>query len=181
MDLPDAGPVGYTPALDPEKHIVISGEPSRRHRVTNNLLGTPALCPVIRRTRRIEEYFKSEIKAEAAALVQGCDPQILTKAINYLYTKETRETFALEGEVASGSKAERFIDALRSVRDFDPTSEEDQTRLQNVIVDPRYAASGWRDFQNFVGETASGHREIVHFICPKPEDVRPLMGGFAAW
>ena len=68
-----------------------------------------------------------------AALVQGCDPQILTKAINYLYTKETRETFALEGEVASGSKAERFIDALRSVRDFDPASE-DQTRLQNVVT-----------------------------------------------
>jgi hypothetical protein len=180
LDLPDAGPVGYAPALDPKKHIVISGEQSRRHRVTNNLLGTPALCPVIRRTRRIENCFESEIKVEAAALVQGCDPQILTKAINYLYTKETRETFALEGEVASGSKAERFIDALRSVRDFDPASEEDQTRLQNVIVDPRYAASGWRDFQNFVGETASGHREIVHFICPKPEDVRPLMNGFAA-
>jgi hypothetical protein len=180
LDLPDAGPVGYAPALDPEKHIVISGEQSRRHRVTNNLLGTPALCPVIRRTRRIEDCFKSEIKEEAAALVQGCDPHILARAINYLYTKETRETFALEGEVASGSKAERFIDALRSVRDFDPASEQDQTRLQNVIVDPRYAASGWRDFQNFVGETTSGHREIVHFICPKPEDVHSLMGGFAA-
>jgi hypothetical protein len=180
LDLPDAGPVGYAPALDPEKHIVISGEQSRRHRVTNNLLGTPALCPVIRRTRQLEACFKSEIKAEAAALVQGGDPRVLGRAINYLYTKETRETFALEGEVASGSKAERFIDALKSVRDFDPASEEDQTRLQNVIVDPRYAASGWRDFQNFVGETTSGHREIVHFICPKPGDVRSLMAGFAA-
>jgi Fic/DOC family len=180
LNLPDVGPVGYTPALDPDKHIVIPGEQSRRHRVTNNLLGTPALCPVIRRTRRIEDCVKSEIKEEAAALVQGCDPQILAKAINYLYTKETRETFALEGEVASGSKAERFIDALRSVRDFHPGSEEDQTRLQNVIVDPRYAASGWRDFQNFVGETTSGHREIVHFICPKPEDLHSLMDGFAA-
>jgi hypothetical protein len=29
LNLPDAGPVSYTPALDPEKHIVISGEQSR--------------------------------------------------------------------------------------------------------------------------------------------------------
>jgi hypothetical protein len=180
LDLPDAGAVGYASALDPGKHVTIAGEPSRRHRVTNNLLGTPALCPVIRRTSRIGEYLKSEIGAEAAGLVRGCDPHILAKAVNYLYTKETKETFALEGEVASGSKAERFIDALRSMRDFDPTSEADQTRLQNVIVDPRYAASGWRDFQNFVGETTSDHREIVHFICPKPEDLHSLMGGFAA-
>jgi hypothetical protein len=180
LDLSDAGPVGYAPALDPGKHVTITGEPSRRHRVTNNLLGTPALCPIIRRTSRIEAYLKSEIGAEAAGLVRECDPHILAKAVNYLYTKETRETFALEGEVASGSKADRFIDALRSMRDFDPTSEADQTRLQNVIVDPRYAASGWRDFQNFVGETISDHREIVHFICPKPEDLHSLMGGFAA-
>lgn len=180
LDLPDAGPVGYTPALSPERHIVLPGEPSRRHRVTDNLLGTPGLCPTIRRTPQIEALLRSDIRAEAAALVRSCDPQILARAISYLYTKETRETFAIEGETASGTKAERFIEALRSVRGFDPASERDQTRLQNVIVDPRYAATGWRDFQNFVGESSTGHREIVHFICPKPEDVRSLMAGFAA-
>jgi hypothetical protein len=181
LDLPDAGPVGYTPALSPDKHIVrLPGEPSRRHRVTNNLLGTPALCPVIRRTPQIDALSRSGIQAEAAALIQGTDPQILARSIQYLYTKETKGTFELERETASGTKAERFIAALRSIRDFDAASERDQTRLQGMIVDLRYAASGWRDFQNFVGESATGHREIVHFICPKPEDVRDLMGGFAA-
>lgn len=180
LDLPDAGAVAYTPALPPEKHIVlVPGKPSRRHRVTDNLLGGPGLCPVIRRTPRIDALLQTDIRTEATALVEGCDPQILARAINYLYTKETRGTFAIEGESASGTKAERFIAALRSLRDFDPASERDQTRLQNIIVDPRYAAAGWRDFQNFVGESSTGHREIVHFICPKPEDVRSLMAGFA--
>ncbi|WP_377831400.1 hypothetical protein ACFKHW_40490 (plasmid) [Bradyrhizobium lupini] len=32
-----------------------------------------------------------------------------------------------------------------------------------------------RDFENFVGETLGSHREKVHFICPKPEDVKSLM------
>lgn len=180
LDLPDAGPVAYVPALSPEQHIVLPGEPSRRHRVIDNLLGTPALCPMIRRTPAIDALLQSGIRDEAAALVQGCDPQILARAVTYLYTKETKDTFAIEGETASGTKAERFVAALRSVRDFDPASEKDQTRLQNVIVDPRYAAAGWRDFQNFVGESSIGYDEIVHFICPKPDDVRPLMAGFAA-
>ncbi|MCM8735781.1 Fic family protein [Azospirillum sp. A1-3] len=68
---------------------------------------------------------------------------------------------------------------MRTVRNFDPASERDQTRLQNVIVDHRYAAAGWRDFQNFVGESSTGYREITHFIFRKPEDVRSLMAGFA--
>ena len=47
-------------------------------------------------------------------------------------------------------------------------------RLQGDIVDPRYAAADWRDFQNFVGVTVQGYREEVHFICPRPEDVPSL-------
>lgn len=180
LDLPDAGPVAYIPALSPEQHIVLPGEPSRRHRVIDNLLGRPAFCPMIRRTPAIDALLQSGVREEAAALVQGCDPQILARAVTYLYTKETKDTFAIEGETASGTKAERFVAALRSVHDFDPASEKDQTRLQNVIVDRRYAAAGWRDFQNFVGESSIGYDEIVHFICPKPDDVRPLMAGFAA-
>ncbi|WP_109072878.1 MULTISPECIES: hypothetical protein [unclassified Azospirillum] len=90
-------PSRYTPALLPDKHIVLPGGPSRRHRVTDNLLGTPSLCPVIRRTPQIEALLRSGIREEAAVLVRGCDPQILARAINYLYTKETKETFAVEG------------------------------------------------------------------------------------
>lgn len=56
--------------------------------------------------------------------------------------------------------------------------------LQNIIVDPRYAARGLRDFQNFMGETIAGYREAVHFICPRPADIQSLMGdwaGMTAW
>jgi Fic family protein len=50
--------------------------------------------------------------------------------------------------------------------------------LQNSIVDARYAEKDWRAIQNYVGQTASNYSEIVHFICPKPEDVPGLMGGW---
>ena len=48
-------------------------------------------------------------------------------------------------------------------------------RLQNAIVDPRYAEAGWRTVQNFVGQTKSDFTDHLHFVCPKPEDVPSLM------
>ena len=67
---------------------------------------------------------------------------------------------------------------LKEAPDFDAADKAALIRLQGEIVDPRYAATAWRDFQNFVGATGGGYREEVHFICPRPEDVSGLMN---AW
>jgi hypothetical protein len=40
-------------------------------------------------------------------------PRNLTRAVNYLYTKETKSSFAIEHEVATGQRAERFVGALQ--------------------------------------------------------------------
>jgi len=98
--------------------------------------------------------------------------------VSYLYTKETRSSFAIEGETPSASRTERFVAVLRDAHDFDPTDKAALVRLQGAIVDPRYAAADWRDFQNFVSATVAGYREEVHFICPRPDDVAGLM---ASW
>ncbi|MEX2534775.1 MAG: Fic family protein [Trueperaceae bacterium] len=98
--------------------------------------------------------------------------------MNYLYTKETRSSFAIEGERPTENRASRFIAALKAAPNFDPTLTEALVRLQGGIVEPRYAATGWRDHQNFVGETVAGYREQVHFISPRPEDVAQLMDGW---
>jgi Fic family protein len=102
-------------------------------------------------------------------------PQTLARAIQYLYTKETKSSFEIEHEHASPEKAQRFIAALERGDKFDPSDIKNLIALQNAIVDPRYANKDLRDFQNFVGETIGSHREKVRFICPKPEDVRPLV------
>ncbi|GLV24643.1 Fic family protein [Sphingobium sp. TomTYG45] len=46
--------------------------------------------------------------------------------------------------------------------------------------DRRYAATDWRNFQNFVGEKTVDFREEIHFIRPRPEDVASLMTGWMA-
>jgi hypothetical protein len=179
LDLKDAGAVGYVDALDPKLHITSRAIPSRRHKVNDNIPGRPGFAPMVRRTPRLAAFQAEDLAAEARNVVAGCDPAVLARAVSYLYTKETKSSFEIEHETATGQRAERFVAALRTARSFDPTDPHGLVELQNVIVDRRYAAHGFRDFQNFVGETVGGYREVVHFICPRPNDVRPLMSAWA--
>ncbi len=177
LDLPDARAVVAVPALDPRLHVTASGILSSRHRVEDNLTGSRRLCPIVRRTKRLEDLLATDLRGMIAALLRDTDPEVLRRALSFLYTKETRSSFAIEGEEPSPDRAGRFVAALRSVRDFDVGSEADFVRLQNLIVDPRYRAAGWRDTQVFIGETAAGYREIVHCVFPRPQDVPDLMEG----
>lgn len=140
-----------------------------------NLLGDAGLCPTVRRTRRLETWMAARLGDDARALTARYDPAVLARAVNYLYTKETGSSFAIEGETPSPSRTERFVAALRSAADFDPADHAAIVRLKGSVVDPRYAAAGWRDFQNWVGGVAAGYREAVDFIPPRPEDVPGLM------
>ncbi len=178
VDLPSAATGNYVSAMDPEKNVVSSRINSPRHRVINNLLGSRLLCPTVRLTPKLRAYMASGLSQEARALTAGYDSDMLARAVNYLYTKETKSSFALEGERPNAPKAERFVAALKDAYKFDTSSKHDLIDLQSQIVDPRYAAKDWRDFQNFVGETVAGYKEKVHFICPKPQDVPDLMQGW---
>ncbi len=180
LDLDDAKTGNYVGALDPNRHLVAARRNSRRHRVADNLLGGPELCPAVRLTLKLRGAMESGLDKEARVLMESHDPAILARAVNYLYTKEMRSSFALEGETPSGWRAERFVAALKSAPDFDPADKAALLRLHATIVDPRYAADDWRTIQNFVGETIGGYREWVHFICPRPADVPSLMRGWTA-
>jgi len=175
LDIEDAGAVTYVDALDPERHIVANGVRSRRHKVTDNLLGVSGFFLTVRRTAKIQQHIAAKLDEVAKAYTAKVPAETLMRAVQYLYTKETKSSFEIEHERPTPEKARRFIAALQQGEKFDPTDEKGLIALQNEIVDPRYAASDVRDFQNFVGETLGAHREKVHFVCPKPEDVKPLM------
>ena len=180
LDLDDAKTGNYVSALDHRRHVGTGRRNSRRHRVADNLLGGAGLCPSVRLTPKLRRAMKSSLDEEARALMEGCEASILARAVNYLFTKETRSSFALEGETPRGDRAERFVAALKSASEFDAANKADILRLHAIIVDPRYAADDWRTVQNFVGETIGGYRERVHFICPRPKDVPSLMRGWTA-
>ncbi len=178
LDVPDVPPTGYADLLNPKLHFTGKPVQIRRHRINNNLLGNRDYCPLIRRTDAIESFIAEGLDEEAKKIVEETDPIILARAVSYLYTRETKSSFAIEGETPGKSRSERFISALANAADFDTTDKTNFIELQNKIVDPRFAAKDWRDVQNFVGQTMPDYSEQVHFVCPMPEDVPDLIDGW---
>lgn len=179
LDLPNAATGVYAEALDPDRHIVGARKTSSRHRIYDNLLGAPGFSPTIRRTQKLVDLIESRLQAKAENLTRDADPALLRRAVAYLYTKETKSTFEIEGETASPQREERFVAALTRAAGFRTSDKASLIELQNIIVDPRFAANDWRIIQNYVGETISGYRQRIHLICPKPEDVAQLMSSWA--
>jgi Fic/DOC family len=179
LPLQDAAAGAYAPVLDPTRHFVASRRLVRRQRVADNLPGGPGLCPLVRRTPTLQGMIDARLDEEARQLTVGTDPMTLERAIRYLYTKETRSSFALEGEELSSRREERFLQSLYGAATSDPTDKATLLELQGRIVDQRYAARDWRDTQIFVGEAGRGYRQLVHFIGPKPNDVPGLMEAWA--
>ena len=166
----------YAELLD-STQLVTAEQPQQRDtrwRIFNNLPGSSAYAPLIERTEAVEYTLKHNWRDEAAAaLATGSgDEALLRRALNYLYIKETRSSFEIERETPSEARAARFVDALKQAGQgstADALSEKSLSSLQNLIVDARYAESGFRRIQNYVGASVRW-KNIVHQIlqCRNP-------------
>lgn len=178
LDAPDRTSGPYVDLLDSHLHITGPVTRIRRQRVFDNLLGNQHYCPLLRRTEKLEAGMAKNLAERARSLVATVEPAVLKRAVHYLYAKETKSSFAIEGEAPSKDRSDRFVAALMRAEKFDPSSKQSLVDLQNAIVDPRYAQKDWRDIQVYVGETLPDFSQDVHFVCPKPQDVPSLMDGW---
>ena len=179
LDLLNAATGNYVPIADESLQFVSpTVRRSPRHRVVDNLLGDMNFCPLVRKSRRLREWSNSDLSERAQRVVAQIDPRDLQRATDYLYRKETKASFLIEREEVSPTREDRFMVALQ---DADHTlwyNEIQLVRLQNEIVDPRYAEPGYRTKQVYVGQTLPSGSERVHYPCPRTADVSRLMAGW---
>ena len=170
----------YTDLLDAGKYITGHTVKNNRWRINDNLLGTQNYCPIVRRTKQMEELLSLNIPEKIERLRKEFSPEIFRRAANYLYSKETRSSFEIEKEKPSADRMEKFITLLSKAGTEKTDQILDENRLvqlQNVIVDPRFAATSFRDYQNFIGQTLPNYQDFIHYICPPPVYVHSLMQG----
>lgn len=179
LDLPNATQGTWCPALDPETSFTATGVRSRRHRVIDNLLGDHAFCPVVRRTPTLTRTIAKRLDHRAAQIARGIDPTLLARATRYLYTKETRCSFAIERE-KPGDRMERYVQQLATIGRLPLDTEAGLVEVQSSLVDPKYAEKRMRspgDPEVYVGETV-GFREHIHHIGAPSAVIPELMGGW---
>lgn len=168
----------YVDALEAKDYFTVTnGEKSSRHRIVNNLLGPRSFCPVVRRTNTLAKLDSSDLRKTCDNIVTAYPPELLRRALSYLYNKETKSSFEIENIKPNASRTEKFISSLELAEKEDFCAKAKLIELQNRIVDPRFKDGDYRAGQNYVGQTVSYQKEIIHFVCPKPEDLQSLMEG----
>jgi hypothetical protein len=181
LPIEDVGQVHYIDLLDPEQYYTATpGRPVRRQRVNDNLLGNSRFCPTIRRTETLRDFEHADLPRRCREVVSRYSPELLKRAMSYLYTKETKSSFEIERINPNPTRTERFIALLHQAESEDFGEKTRLIELQNRIVDPRFHAAEYRTSQNYVGETLGWQREKIHYACPKPEDLPGLMDGLVA-
>lgn len=164
--------------LDDNDYVTAPGVTDAQFGVINNLLGTPAFCPMVRRTETINELLSRNLRERVSEAVSGLDPEVLARAIDYLYLSETRSTFSIEKEVPSATRAEKFRRLLELAGEPGPLTEDQLCSWQNSIISGHYAEASYRRTQNWLSR--SGRlRNIADFIPPAPAQIEPMMEGIA--
>ena len=170
----------YEDLLNSSRYITGNITKVSKWKINDNLLGQEKFCPIIRKTAELSELLDWNIGEAIENLKHEYSPEIFKRASYYLYKKESKSSSEIEKEEPSQDRMEKFITLLEDAgqKSFEESlSEKELVRLQNAIVDIRYADEGFRDFQNYVGQTMRDYSQKIHYVCPPPQFVNSLMQG----
>ncbi len=182
LDVPDAPKVTAVPAVDPRHQAALAkGTISSRHRVLDNLPGTPAFCPMVRWTERLRLFAAKHLDERARNLMGRIHGDVLARAAAFLLLKDSRSSFIIEGERPPHERTARWAQAIAQAGSH-PLSVDELERLQRLLVDDRFVELGLRREGGFVGDhdRLTG-QPIPGHVSARPEDLRALVDGLAAY
>lgn len=183
LDLPDPGKVRMVPVLNPDQQYGLTeGDPSPRHKVLNNLPGTPAFCPLVRRTADLTAFSEKELGARAREAMGRVRPDLIARAAAFILLNDSKSSFAIEGERPTGQRAARWGQAIAQAG-VRPLSVEELDRLQRIVIgDARFVRLGLRDEGGFIGvHDRDTNMPIPDHISARHEDLESLVAGLIAF
>jgi hypothetical protein len=177
LDLDDSTTVGAVDALDPDVYFTIEGTLSKRHRVRDNLLGTGAFCPVIRKTETLKDHIALDLAGAAGKTVARTGAHLIARAASFMLLADSRASFEIEGERAPQSRLERWGRAVLEAGKR-PLNQTEIYRLHRILIgDDRFTEIGYRTEGVFLGERDHNNDPLPEFIGAQPGDLPSLMNG----
>lgn len=170
--------VRFVDVLDSKLHYVGPSRRSTRHRINNNLPGVPNFCPLIRRTKVLDNYIDSNLNIVAESEFKQVHPDLLMRAAAFLLLEDSKASYAIEGESPGHNRAERWGKAMGQAGKY-ALSHDEFLRLQEIVItDFRYTQPGYRVEGGFIGQhdRATQHPLPVH-ISARFQDIYDLMEG----
>jgi hypothetical protein len=182
LDLPDADKGSYAEVVDPDQQWAASAATSSRHRVKNNLPGTPLFCPMISWTETLRRLTARDLGARARAAVAQVPADLLARTAAFLLLKDSKSSFAIENENPPHDRIRRWGRAIGEAGRR-PIDLDELLRLQRIVIgDARFVHLGLRQEGGFVGQhDRDTQTPLPDHISARPEDLRSLIDGLAAF
>jgi Fic/DOC family len=182
LKLPDLKKLTYVPVVDPKQQWAGVGENSPRHRVRNNLPGTPAFCPLVFRTAALEEFVALNLADRAKAIAAEVPADLLARTAAFLLLKDSRASYVIEGEDPPQDRVQRWGRAIGQAG-RKPIDLDELLRLQQIVIgDDRFVRLGLRKIDGFVGvHDRTTRAPSPDHISARPDDLPSLMEGMVAF
>jgi len=182
LDLPDATKGSYFPVVDEKVQLAIPGQNSSRHRVKNNLPGTPEFCPMVFRTRAIDNFIALDLSQRAQQVIANVPREVLARTAAFLLLKDSKSSYAIEGELAPQDRIQRWGRAIGQAGK-QPLDLDELLRLQRIVIgDARFVKLGLRTEGGFIGEHELDTRmPLPVHISARHDDLQSLVAGMVAF
>jgi hypothetical protein len=183
LALPDMGKVKAVPVIDPELQFALAkGSTVTRQKVINNLPGTSAFCPLVRRTPKLDRYVAAQLPKRASEIAGHTHPDLLARAAAFMLLADSKASFAIEGEHPPAQRIARWGQAIGEAGQVQ-LSREELERLQRIVIgDARFVPLGLRTGGGFVGERDRSTGEpLPDHISAKSDDLPALVEGMVAF
>ncbi|MGI8509814.1 MAG: Fic family protein [Gemmatimonadaceae bacterium] len=179
LALPNAPKVRAVPALNSaQQFALLRGTVSTRHRVINNIPGTRAFSPLVRRTTALNTIAAKQLDLRAREVLGRTHGDVIGRAAAFLLLSDSRSSFSIEGERPSRQRAARWAQAIGQAG-ARPLSLDELERLQQIVIgDARLVHLGLRVDGGFVGDhDRLSHEPLPEHISARADDLRDLLTG----
>ena len=142
--MPDLAGGTYIDAISDDVYLTrTKAVRERRWRINNNLPGTPAFCPIIRRSQALTQSLQFNPLEALTELDHQFGEDVLMRAAAWLTLKESRASFLIEREADQTDRVKRFahVMAEHCGKLDEPLGAEELAVLQKGILAPRHC--GW--------------------------------------
>lgn len=182
LPLEDATRGNYVPVVDPAMQWAGESRTSKRHRVRNNLPGTPSFCPLVFRSGRLNAFVDLDLATRAQEVLDEVPRDILARTAAFLLLKDSRSSYAIEGENPPQDRIQRWGRAIGEAGRH-PIDLDELLRLQAFVIgDSRFVPLGLRREGGFVGaRDRHDLRPLPEHVSARPEDLPDLVSGLVAF
>lgn len=170
--------INFINIIDPSLQYPGPIRRSKRHRVNNNLPGVPNFCPLIRKTKVLDNYISLNLDRQVVSQLEKVHPDLLMRAAAFLLLKDSKASYAIEGEDPPQNRAERWGKAIGQAGQHSLSFDEFLRLQETVIEDFRWVHYGYRIEGGFIGDhDRVTNQPIPVHISARHQDLYKLMDG----